>query len=59
MLHTVAGIARIAALLGALGDIAMDIYSIVDDPNNAPLAILSFTTCQLAIMDLAQVAKAA
>ncbi|KAH8892724.1 glycoside hydrolase, partial [Thozetella sp. PMI_491] len=55
----VAAIARIAALIGTLGDVAMDIYSLVDDPSNAPLAIFGLITGPLAIMDIAQIAKAA
>ncbi|KAH8901597.1 glycoside hydrolase [Thozetella sp. PMI_491] len=54
-----AGIARIAALIGAAGNSAMDIYTIVDDPDNAPLAIFDLITEPLAVLDVAAIAKAA
>jgi hypothetical protein len=54
-----AGIARIASLLGVLGNTALDIYTIVDDPNNAPLAIFSLITGPMALGDVATMAKAA
>ncbi|KOS45752.1 hypothetical protein ACN38_g3354 [Penicillium nordicum] len=37
---SMAAIGRIVALLGEVGNVALDIYTIVDDPDNAPLATL-------------------
>jgi DNA/RNA-binding domain of Phe-tRNA-synthetase-like protein len=37
----------------------MDIYTIVDDPANAPLAIFSLVLAPFGLMDIAAVAKAA
>ncbi|KAH8901623.1 hypothetical protein GQ53DRAFT_851577 [Thozetella sp. PMI_491] len=54
-----AGISRIAALIGAAGDSAMDIYNVVNNKGNAPLEIFSLITAPLAIMDIAAIAKAA
>lgn len=54
-----AGIARIAELIGAAGNSAMDIYTIVNDPANAPLAIFDLVLTPLSLGDLAMMAKAA
>ncbi|KAH8893931.1 glycoside hydrolase, partial [Thozetella sp. PMI_491] len=54
-----AGIARIIAILGTLGEIATDIYSMVDDKDNIPLGILSIVLAPLAIADAVQIGKAA
>ncbi|KAL2862689.1 uncharacterized protein BJX67DRAFT_292234 [Aspergillus lucknowensis] len=54
---SMATIGRIIALAGAAGNAAMDIYTIVDDPENAPLAIFSLVLG--GIGDLASIAQAA
>lgn len=62
VLGTVAEVADIAAIisvLGAAGNAALDIYTIVDDPKNAPLAIVGLVMAPLALADVAAVAKAA
>jgi chitinase len=46
-------------VLGAAGNTAFNIYTIVDDPKNAPLAIVSPIMAPLALADVAVVAKAA
>ncbi|KAK3940475.1 killer toxin alpha/beta [Diplogelasinospora grovesii] len=52
-------IAAIISALGAAGNAAMDIYTIVDDPANAPLAIFDLVLSPLALADAAVLAKAA
>lgn len=62
VLGAVAGaseIAGIIALLGAAGNVAFDVYTIVDDPSNAPLAIVDLIFAPLALSDVAIIAKAA
>ncbi|KAK3330048.1 killer toxin alpha/beta [Apodospora peruviana] len=54
-----ANIGRIIALLGELANVANDIATIVTDPDNAPLAIMSLLTGPLAIADAAKIGKAA
>ncbi|CRG90584.1 hypothetical protein PISL3812_07628 [Talaromyces islandicus] len=54
-----AGIARIISLIGVAGDAAMDIYTVVDDPENAPLAIFNLILAPLALGDIAMVSRAA
>ncbi|KAK3945004.1 hypothetical protein QBC46DRAFT_435648 [Diplogelasinospora grovesii] len=54
-----AGISRIAALIGAAGNAAMDIYQVVDAKGNAPLAIFDLITAPLALADVGAIAKAA
>lgn len=54
-----ASLARIIAVLATVGDAAMDIYSIVDDPKNAPLAIFGLVLGPLGLADIATVARAA
>ncbi|KAK6542011.1 hypothetical protein TWF694_007782 [Orbilia ellipsospora] len=61
-LGTVAGLADIATvvtLLGTVGSVAFDVYTIVDDPENAPLAIFSLILTPLALTDLSVISKAA
>ncbi|KAH6997387.1 glycoside hydrolase family 18 protein [Ilyonectria destructans] len=53
-----ADIGTIMALLGAAGNSAVDIYTIVDDPKNAPLAIFDLILAPLAIADIATITKA-
>ncbi|KAK9415412.1 putative chitinase [Seiridium unicorne] len=55
----VADIAAIISVLGAIGNAALDVYTIVDDPDNAPLAIVGLIMAPLALADVATVAKAA
>ncbi|KAH8800173.1 glycoside hydrolase family 18 protein [Xylogone sp. PMI_703] len=54
-----ADIGTIISLLGAAGNAAQDIYTIVDDPNNAPLAIFDLVLTPLALADLSAISKAA
>jgi chitinase len=58
-LTELADIASILAILGTVGNAAMDVYTIVDDPENAPLAILGLILAPLALADVVQIAKAA
>ena len=46
-------------MLGTAGNAAFDVYTIVDDPKNAPLAIVGLIMAPLALADVAVVAKAA
>ncbi|KAF3480459.1 killer toxin alpha/beta [Arthroderma uncinatum] len=52
-------VAAILTILGTAGEVALDIYSIVDDPENAPLAIFGLILTPLGLSDLAAVGKAA
>ncbi|KAI9700939.1 MAG: hypothetical protein M1820_006584 [Bogoriella megaspora] len=54
-----ADIAAIIGVIGTVGNAAFDIYTIVDDPSNAPLAIFSLILAPLALTDLAVITKAA
>jgi chitinase len=54
-----ADIASIISILGVAGNTALDVYTIVDDPQNAPLAIFSLILEPLALADLAKISKAA
>ncbi|KAM7217980.1 putative glycoside hydrolase family 18 protein [Rhypophila decipiens] len=56
---TTATVARIAAAIGVAGDIAMGIYSAVEDPDNLPLAIIGIVLAPLGLLDAGQMAKAA
>lgn len=55
----IADITAVTALIGAAGNAAVDIYTIVDDPDNAPLAIFDLILTPLALTDVAAIAKAA
>ncbi|KAL9573156.1 hypothetical protein ACKAV7_002841 [Fusarium commune] len=52
-------IGTVMALLGAAGNSAVDIYTVVDDPKNAPLAIFDLILAPLAIADIATITKVA
>jgi hypothetical protein len=54
-----ADVGAILSMLGAVGNAGMDIYTIVDDPHNAPLAIFDLILTPLAIGDIAKINKAA
>ncbi|PTB47685.1 glycoside hydrolase family 18 protein [Trichoderma harzianum CBS 226.95] len=54
-----ADVAVIMGLIGAAGNAGMDIYTIVDDPHNAPLAIFDLILSPLALGDVAKINKAA
>ena len=54
-----ATIGRIVALLGTLGNVAYDSYTIVKDPANAPLAIFGLILAPLGMADVVALAKAA
>ncbi|KAK4087609.1 hypothetical protein Purlil1_7940 [Purpureocillium lilacinum] len=58
-LTELADLAIILTILGAVGNAALDVYTIVDDPDNAPLAIFSLVLEPLALADLAKISKAA
>ena len=54
-----ANIGRIIAILGTLGEIAIDIYSVVDTKGNDPLVIFGLVLAPLAVFDVIKIAKAA
>ncbi|RFU75486.1 glycoside hydrolase family 18 [Trichoderma arundinaceum] len=54
-----ADVGAILSMLGAAGNAGMDIYTIVDDPHNAPLAIFDLVLSPLALGDIAKINKAA
>lgn len=54
-----ADMGAILSMLGAVGNAGMDIYTIVDDPHNAPLAIFDLILEPLALRDIAKINKAA
>lgn len=54
-----ANIGRFISLVGATGNAALGIYTIIDDPVNAPLAIFSLVFAPLAITDIVALSKAA
>ncbi|RDW76305.1 Peptidoglycan-binding Lysin subgroup [Aspergillus mulundensis] len=56
---SLATIGRVISLLGAVGNAAFDVYTIVDDPENAPLAIFSLVLAPLALSDVVAISKAA
>ncbi|KAK5995001.1 hypothetical protein PT974_03391 [Cladobotryum mycophilum] len=58
---SIAGLAELGIVLGVLGaagDATLDIYTIVDDPENAPMAIFDLVLAPLALLDIAKIAKA-
>ncbi|KAH8432872.1 uncharacterized protein LDX57_010504 [Aspergillus melleus] len=57
--QSLATIGRIVSLLGATGNAALDIYTLVDDKDNAPLAICGLILAPLALFDAVAVSKAA
>ena len=54
-----ADVASIISILGTVGNAAMDVYTIVADPSNAPLAIFDLIMAPLALADFVQITKAA
>ncbi|KAL4820368.1 hypothetical protein BDW67DRAFT_172610 [Aspergillus spinulosporus] len=52
-------IGRIVSLPGATGNVVLDVYTILDDPENAPLAIFSLVLTPLALLDVVKVGQAA
>lgn len=54
-----ATIGRTVALLGTLGNVAYDSYTIVKDPANAPLAIFGLILAPLGLSDVVAIGKAA
>lgn len=52
-------IADVIALLGVAGNAALDVYTIVDTPQNAALAIVDLVMAPAALADVAVIAKAA
>lgn len=57
--QSLATIGRIVSLLGATGNAALDIYTIMDDKENAPLAIFGLVLAPLALFDAVAISKAA
>ncbi|KAK6535514.1 hypothetical protein TWF694_001969 [Orbilia ellipsospora] len=59
---SVTGLAELASflsLLGTAGNVGLDIYTLVSDPQNAPLAIFSLVLTPLALGDLVALGRAA
>ncbi|KAJ5181910.1 hypothetical protein N7449_012057 [Penicillium cf. viridicatum] len=56
---SMAAIGRIVALLGEVGNVALNIYTIVDDPDNAPLAMFGLILSPLALTDAVAISRAA
>lgn len=54
-----ATLGAIITTLGAAGDVAFNVWTIVDDPSNAPLAIFGLILAPLALSNLATITKAA
>ncbi|KAF3076301.1 hypothetical protein CFAM422_001017 [Trichoderma lentiforme] len=54
-----ADVAVIVGLIGTAGNAGMDIYTIVDDPDNALLAIFDLILSPLALEDVAKISRAA
>ncbi|KAL6825858.1 hypothetical protein J3E69DRAFT_380961 [Trichoderma sp. SZMC 28015] len=54
-----ADVAVIVGLIGAAGNAGMDIYTIVDDPDNALLAIFDLILSPLALEDVVKISRAA
>ncbi|KAM3553987.1 hypothetical protein MY1884_006378 [Beauveria asiatica] len=54
-----AGVARIIAMVGELGSVALDVYSLVDSKGKDPFAIAGLLFAPLALYDVAAVAAAA
>ncbi len=54
-----AGVAAILAVISAAGDTAMGVYSIVEDPNNPLLGIISIVLAPLALTSLTKISQAA
>lgn len=52
-------IVAVIDILGAIGNAAVDVYTIVDDPHNALLAIVDLVMAPPALANLGTVAKAA
>ena len=52
-------VAAIIFVMGTLGEAAFDVYTIVDDPKNAPLTIVGLVMAPMALLDITTVAKAA
>ncbi|KAK1148087.1 hypothetical protein N8T08_010725 [Aspergillus melleus] len=57
--QSLATIGRIVSLLGATGNADLDIYTLIDDKDNAPLAIFSLILAHLALSDAVAISKAA
>lgn len=57
--NALATVGRIIAILGAAGQLALDIYDVVDTEGNDAMAIFSLVLTPLAVFDAVQMAKAA
>ncbi|CAK7209595.1 hypothetical protein SCUCBS95973_000493 [Sporothrix curviconia] len=55
----IGSIVAILDTIGVIGNAALDIYTVVSDPQNAPLAIVSLILAPLGLADVATVARAA
>lgn len=54
-----AGVGRLLSVIGAIGSVGLDIYSVVDSKGNDLFAIAGLVLAPLAIADVARIAKAA
>lgn len=54
-----ADIGVIITMTGVAGNVAMDVYTIVDDPKNAPLAIMDLILAPISLADAVLISKAA
>lgn len=54
-----ADIGVIITMMGVAGNVAMDVYTIVDDPKNAPLAIMDLILAPISLADAVLISKAA
>ncbi|KAK0724372.1 hypothetical protein B0H67DRAFT_606956 [Lasiosphaeris hirsuta] len=54
-----ASIGRVIAILGTAGQVALDIYSVVDSKGNDPLDIFGLVLAPLAVFDVVRIGKAA
>ncbi|KAK3896844.1 killer toxin subunits alpha/beta, partial [Staphylotrichum tortipilum] len=59
MVASLANVARIMTTLGVVGSAALDVYGVVSSANNGPLDIFGLVLAPLAVLDAAQMAKAA
>ncbi len=56
---SLAAIGRIIALVGVAGNLALDIYSVVDSKGNDPMAIFALVLSPLAVFDVVRISRAA
>jgi len=56
---SLAEVGTIVTMVGVAGDVAMGVYTIVDDPKNAPLGIISLVLAPLSLANLPIISRAA